>query len=114
MAKELQSELGVDSAKLIVLPNPVDIPEILASAAGTDDALPSTGLRLLAVARLAPEKGIDLLLEAFAGVRRRFPYAELRIAGSGGETIPPQLQRNRCHVHRMALSEMPAIPPTIC
>jgi glycosyltransferase involved in cell wall biosynthesis len=85
MAKELQSELGVDSAKLIVLPNPVDIPEILASAAGTDDALPSTGLHLLAVARLAPEKGIDLLLEAFAGVRRRFPYAELRIAGSGGE-----------------------------
>lgn len=85
MARELQSELGVDDAKLVVLPNPVDIPRILTSAAGTNDALPSTGLRLLAVARLAPEKGIDLLLEAFAGVCRRFPHADLRIAGSGRE-----------------------------
>ena len=46
---------------------------IRASAAATDTLLPSTDLHLLAVARLAPEKGIDLLLEAFAGVRRKIP-----------------------------------------
>ena len=28
MAEELQAELGMDNAKLVVLPNPVDIPEI--------------------------------------------------------------------------------------
>jgi glycosyltransferase involved in cell wall biosynthesis len=83
MAEELHRELGVESAKLVVLPNPVDIPGIRASVAGTNDALTSPGPHLVAVARLAREKGIDLLLEAFARVCRRFPHADLRIAGSG-------------------------------
>jgi glycosyltransferase involved in cell wall biosynthesis len=83
MADELHRELGVDSAKLVVLPNPVDIPGLRASAAETKDVLTSPGPHLLAVARLAPEKGIDLLLKAFVGVLRRFPDADLKIAGSG-------------------------------
>lgn len=94
MAKELESELGVISAKLVVLPNPIDIARIRESAAAADDLLPSSDLHLLAVARLAPEKGIDLLLEAFAGVCRRFPTAILRIAGSG--SCEPAL-RTQCN-----------------
>ena len=84
MAEELHSTLGLDRAKLVVLPNPVDIAAISASAgAQTTEILTSAGPHLLAVARLAPEKGIDLLLEAFAGVLRRFPSADLVVAGDG-------------------------------
>ena len=83
MADELQRALGVDNAKLAVLPNPVDVQAIRTIAAETDDTPPSPGPRLVAVARLSPEKGIDLLLEAFAGVLRRFRNAELEIAGCG-------------------------------
>jgi glycosyltransferase involved in cell wall biosynthesis len=95
MAEELQCELGVRSAKLVVLSNPVDIPAIRACAAGTGDAPTSPGPHLLAVARLVPEKGIDLLLEAFAAVRHKFPGANLQIAGSG--SCEPAL-RAQCRI----------------
>ena len=83
MADELQTELGINSAKLAVLSNPVNVQAIRAIAAVTNYIPPSPGPRLTAIARLAPEKGIDLLLGAFAGVLRTFPHAELEIAGSG-------------------------------
>jgi glycosyltransferase involved in cell wall biosynthesis len=38
---------------------------------------------LLCVARLMPEKGIDIAIEAFARVHERFPEARLVIAGGG-------------------------------
>jgi glycosyltransferase involved in cell wall biosynthesis len=40
---------------------------------------------VLCVGRLVDEKGIDLALEAFAGVRETFPAARLVIAGDGPE-----------------------------
>jgi len=83
MAEELQCELGIDAERLVVLSNPVDVPGIRESAAESSGALVSPGPHLVAVGRLATEKGIDLLLEAFAGVCRRFPSADLEIAGSG-------------------------------
>jgi glycosyltransferase involved in cell wall biosynthesis len=83
MAEELQCKLGIDSKNLVVLSNPVDVPGIRESAAEGSGGLISPGPHLVAIARLAPEKGIDLLLEAFGGVWRRFPSADLEIAGSG-------------------------------
>jgi glycosyltransferase involved in cell wall biosynthesis len=48
-------------------------------------AFPS-GPPLIAFAgRLIPEKGADVLIRAFAAVRRRFPQARLLIAGDGPE-----------------------------
>jgi glycosyltransferase involved in cell wall biosynthesis len=92
MVEELHSTLRIDRAKLVVLPNPVDIAAINASAAVQSTEMPtSPSLHLLAVARLAPEKGIDLLLEAFAGVLRRCPSADLVIAGDG--SCRPALER---------------------
>jgi glycosyltransferase involved in cell wall biosynthesis len=82
MALELETEFCVDRTKLVVLPNPVDIHRIRAVANPTNPQY-SAAPRLLAVARLAPEKGIDLLLEAFAGIHRHFPGAELEIVGAG-------------------------------
>jgi glycosyltransferase involved in cell wall biosynthesis len=97
MAEELHSTLGIDRAKLVVLPNPVDVAAIRVSADAETTEIPtSSGLRLLAVSRLAPEKGVDLLLEAFAGVLRRFPSADLRIAGDG--SCRPALERQCKHL----------------
>ncbi|WP_237198685.1 glycosyltransferase [Rothia nasimurium] len=40
-------------------------------------------LRVLSLARLAPEKGLDILVEAFAQVREQVPGARLEVAGAG-------------------------------
>lgn len=40
-------------------------------------------LRVLSLSRLAPEKGLDILVEAFAQVREQIPGANLEIAGAG-------------------------------
>jgi glycosyltransferase involved in cell wall biosynthesis len=88
MAEDLVRHLGVERGLVAVLPNPVDLKEILAAQESTG---PSTvqwlgpGPHLLAVGRLAPEKGFDLLLEALVRVRKRFPRADLIIAGAGAE-----------------------------
>jgi glycosyltransferase involved in cell wall biosynthesis len=83
MAAELLSQLGLEPQKLIVLLNPVDIDDIRAASSPSTTAYPSQNPRLVAIARLAPEKGLDLLLEAFAGVLRNHSNAELEILGTG-------------------------------
>jgi glycogen synthase len=61
------------------IPNGVDTP-------GTPVAVPRARPRLLVAAgRLSAEKGFDVLLRAFALVRRRAPDVRLAIAGRGGE-----------------------------
>ncbi len=93
MAMELQTALDVDRARLVVLPNPIDIQGIRAAHCVTN-VRSSPGPRLLTVARLAPEKGIDLLLEAFARIHRDFPDAQLEIVGTGPCQIALEEQRN--------------------
>jgi glycosyltransferase involved in cell wall biosynthesis len=83
MADELQNVLGVDPERLLVLPNPVDLGGLRASTAQNHTVLQLPGPRLLTVARLAPEKGVDLLLKAFAQIKGKFPSAELQVAGTG-------------------------------
>jgi len=84
MAGDLAAELDLSDDRIAVLPNPVDLDAILAAA---DDTAPWTGPgpHLLALGRLSREKGFDLLLQAFAAVRRQFPSADLVIAGAGPE-----------------------------
>jgi glycosyltransferase involved in cell wall biosynthesis len=84
MAEDLAYETGVPNEKIVVLPNPVDLEGILA-AQSAPSAWSGDGPHLLAVGRLVPEKGFDLLIEALVKVRMRFPSADLTIAGSGPE-----------------------------
>jgi len=84
MAEDLARELRLEPERIAVLANPVNLAGIRAAR----DLPPwwsGHGPHLLAVGRLSPEKGFDLLLEALAQVRQRFQDADLTIVGAGRE-----------------------------
>jgi glycosyltransferase involved in cell wall biosynthesis len=88
MADDLARELRIARERIAVLPNPVDLDAIRASngVAGHHAVCwIGPGPHLLAVGRLAREKGFDLLLQALAQVRERFPRTDMIIAGMGPE-----------------------------
>ncbi len=63
--------------RIIVLPNGIDRP-------ADDETVPrAPGLRITSLARLAPEKGLPELLDAFAVVLADHPEARLTVAGDG-------------------------------
>jgi glycosyltransferase involved in cell wall biosynthesis len=70
---------------ITVLPNPVDVERIRAEARKPNSQWKGPGPHLLAIGRLSPEKGFDLLLRAFFKVILHFPHADLTILGSGSE-----------------------------
>jgi glycosyltransferase involved in cell wall biosynthesis len=83
MADDLVAELGITGERLAVLPNPVDFEGIKSL---TEPApWPGLGPHLLAIGRLAAEKGFDLLLKTVAEIRSDFPHACLVIVGKGPE-----------------------------
>lgn len=88
MAADLAGQLELGAEKIAVLPNPVDLEGIrhgMQIAKTGPNHWNGPGPHLLAVGRLSHEKGFDLLIEALATVRRRFPRADLLIAGAGAE-----------------------------
>ena len=83
MVREMSALTGT-ARNLRVLPNPVLTCPATFSAGG-NGPWRGEGPRLLAVGRLAREKGFDILLPAFAHVLVEFPAAELAILGQGPE-----------------------------
>ncbi len=83
MAADIGRELGIRGKRLSVLPNPIDVDAIRASLTGAPIPFSGPGPHLLAVGRLSPEKGFDLLLEALAKVRHQLPSADLVLVGTG-------------------------------
>jgi glycosyltransferase involved in cell wall biosynthesis len=84
MAAEMTGLLG-SKAKIFVLRNPVDVSGVRRAVARSPRRWVGCGPHLLAVGRLSAEKGFDLLLDAFAIIRPRFPEADLAILGKGPE-----------------------------
>jgi glycosyltransferase involved in cell wall biosynthesis len=89
MAEDLARQLEVGEDQIAVLPNPVDLDRIWA-AADAPGHWTGPGPHLLAIGRLSPEKGFDLLLHALSIVRKSFPQADLAIAGAGPEQMALQ------------------------
>ena len=79
--RELVERWGADPAKTCRIHNPATID--LSGAAATAADLAERPDVVLAAGRLSPEKGVDVLLDAFARVKR--PGARLIIAGDGSE-----------------------------
>lgn len=69
-----------------VVPNPVLLPELPERR--------GDGRSLVAVGRLVPQKGFDMLLDAFAQVAPRFPDSTLTIWGEGPERAALERQRD--------------------
>lgn len=82
--------------EVVVIPNGVDLVPTHA---------PQPGLRILSLARLAPEKRLPALLDAFAVLHRDHPEARLTLAGTGPEE--PAL---RAQVDRLGLGDAVAMP----
>jgi len=96
MANDLCREVGLRRGQIAILSNPVDIGSSRAenglaerkSGRQPDDPpgyWADAGPCLLAVGPLTREKGFDLLLEALAVVRVRFPQISLVVSGTGTE-----------------------------
>ncbi len=80
---------GIPRAKIAVIPNgialgPFDV-QTDAEAVRAAFGVPPTAPLVLAIGRLSPEKGFDVLLEAFRQMQLRMPEARLILAGSGPE-----------------------------
>ena len=91
-ADQMRSKWGARGVELVY--NGVDIP--VAAAAVAEKRVPAEGgPRILSLSRLSPEKGIDVLLDAFARLREEYPQAHLEIAGSGdlGEELKAHAKR---------------------
>ena len=87
MARELRAELRPDQ-EIAVIGNPVSLDELERALAEQQAAatIPERGRpAVVAVGRLARQKGFDLLLPAFAAFRARHPDAALTIFGEGPE-----------------------------
>lgn len=78
--------------KIIIVPNPVVLP--------TPESQPSPNLlgqhSLIAIGRLVPQKGFDLLLTALAKLKDRYPEWRLTILGEGASR--PQLESLRAEL----------------
>ncbi len=76
---------GVDPARLVVVPEPIDLAEWRRRFAAVPRP-PRRGPTVLAVARMYPRKRLEDLLRAAAILRERIPDARVRIVGEGPES----------------------------
>lgn len=81
-AARIRAFPGVDPARLSLIPNGVDF-DFWSAPASPHVPLTQRPMTVLAVGRLLPVKGHDVLLHAFARVRARVPAARLVIVGDG-------------------------------
>jgi len=70
--------LGASPDRVLIIPNGVDF-----TAADKYKSLKKETHRLVSVARLSWEKGLDYLIEAMPKIKRDFPDVRLRIVGGG-------------------------------
>lgn len=90
MAREVRRGLRVELPKLLVLPNPTDVAYVRSHSLRDQDPTPTIP-KIVAIGRLVPEKGFDLLLDALSALPSCFDSTELLLVGSGPQQ--PCLER---------------------
>jgi len=75
---DLVTEMGLPADRITILYNGIDF-----AAIAPPQRQAGSGYHVGAIARLAPQKGVDDFIRAAAIVRRRFPAARFTIAGDG-------------------------------
>lgn len=83
LAADVVSELGVDPARVRVVPDTYDAERF--SFVSRPPREPGSPVRLLTIGRLSAEKGIDVLIEALALLRDRGVSLTATIVGGGRE-----------------------------
>jgi|GEM_PF-2535546 len=81
--KQTLSDCEIAPSKITVIPNGIDLAEI--DTQTSSECLPIEGKVVAGIGRLSPEKGFDLLLQAFDLISSGMPEAHLVIAGTGAE-----------------------------
>jgi glycosyltransferase involved in cell wall biosynthesis len=77
MVAQLQQQIKVAG---YAIPNPVALPTAIAAGVSGGNANART---VIAMGRLVPQKGFDLLLEAFAAIAGRHPEWSIKVLGKG-------------------------------
>jgi glycosyltransferase involved in cell wall biosynthesis len=87
VAMFLKKQVGISSAKIQTIPNGVDISRYRSATALTRSSLgwKDEDVVIGCIARLEPEKGHAILLDAFQQVHARAPHARLLLIGEGSE-----------------------------
>ena len=82
---EFSINAGLSRNKIEVIPNGVDFEKFATAGPAelTEFGIARDADVILSVARLDPQKGIDLLIDAFASLAAQFPKAELLLVGDG-------------------------------
>lgn len=93
-AVQMKRKWGVNNVE--VIPNGVDLDSVIEKVQLARVPASNGDLRIVSMARLAPEKKIDLLVEAFALVVQERPHARLEIAGKG--ELREQLEQQVNHL----------------
>jgi len=82
LSAALYQSLGWDPATINAIPNGIDPMRFPAGVQTRETRVSTQGIHLLCIARLSQEKGVDVLIEAMAGLPDSFT---LEIAGTGRE-----------------------------
>ena len=81
MRQEALKRYHLAEDKVVTINNPVDKEMVLASAEHHDNPFTKGGIHFLAVSNIIYSKGIDVIIKAFAKVRKQMPEAHLTILG---------------------------------
>lgn len=81
LSRRMYIDIGFDAARVVAIPNGVPMGVRSHKSEVTSQKSQARGLKLGCIARLSPEKGIDVLIQSLASL----PEIDLTIVGAGGE-----------------------------